>query len=56
MSVHVSSVFVLSCLGSGLATGLIPRPGSLPAVLINSDGKEEEEEEDGGGMCTSDGL
>jgi hypothetical protein len=40
MSVRVSSVFVLSCVGSGLATGLIPRPRSLPAVLINSDGED----------------
>jgi hypothetical protein len=28
MSVRISSVFVLSCVGSGVATGLIPRPRS----------------------------
>jgi hypothetical protein len=30
--VRVSSVFVLSCVGSGLATGLITRPTVLPTV------------------------
>jgi hypothetical protein len=32
MSVCVSSVFVLSCVGSFLATGLITRPWSPPTV------------------------
>jgi hypothetical protein len=45
MSVRVSSVFVLSCVGSGLATGLITRPRSPTNCLqdlkfqINSDRK-----------------
>jgi hypothetical protein len=57
MSVRVPSVFVLSCVGSGLATALITRPRSLTecsTVHINSDGgkpeglirKVEEEEEE----------
>jgi hypothetical protein len=31
------SLFVLSCVGNGIATGLIPLPGILPAVnMIDS--------------------
>jgi hypothetical protein len=46
MSVSISSVFGISCVGSGLATGLIHRPRSPikclqdPDLQINSDGKE----------------
>jgi hypothetical protein len=36
MSVRVSSVFVLSCAGSGLATGLIARPKSPTVYKIYS--------------------
>jgi hypothetical protein len=32
MFVRISSVFVLSCVGSGLATGLIPVQVVLPTV------------------------
>jgi hypothetical protein len=45
MSVRVSSVSVLSCVGSGLATGMIHRPRVPPTVYkihcskINYDGK-----------------
>jgi hypothetical protein len=28
VAVRVSSVFVFSCVGNGVATGLIPHPGS----------------------------
>jgi hypothetical protein len=48
MSVGVSAVFVSSCAGTGLATGLIKRPRSLanrlqdPYFQINSDGKRPE--------------
>jgi hypothetical protein len=46
MSVRVSSMSVLSCLGSGLATGLILRPRiptnclQDPQFQINSDGEK----------------
>jgi hypothetical protein len=36
MSVGVSSVFVLSCVGGGLATGLITRPGSPTDYKIHN--------------------
>jgi hypothetical protein len=42
MSVNVSSAFVLSYAGSGLATGLIIRPRS-PKYHINSDGEDRPE-------------
>jgi hypothetical protein len=32
MSVNVSPVFVLPCVGNGLETGLIPVQGALPTV------------------------
>jgi hypothetical protein len=40
MSVRVSSVSVLRCVGSGLVRGPIPRPKSPTDCQINSDGKQ----------------
>jgi hypothetical protein len=36
MPVRISSVFVLSCICSGLVTGLIPRPRSPTVSKIHS--------------------
>jgi hypothetical protein len=39
MSLHIYSMFVLSCVGSGLATGLITRPIVQPAVYKSRDSR-----------------